>query len=230
MTEERITQLFDEWAARGRDASMEQGHSDVVEQVIESIGVAPGEQILDLGCGNGWATRLLAKAAPGAGAVGVDVSPGMIAKAEALHSLTIRARYEVAAFERLPFPDERFDRAFSMEAIYYAVDLERALAELFRVLKPGAQVDLILDFYAGRPGCSGWPAKLGLGLVELDAREWREELVKAGFTDVASSHVVDRRGPGDPSGFEPSDWWATFEDKQAYHSAGSLHLTARRPS
>jgi cyclopropane fatty-acyl-phospholipid synthase-like methyltransferase len=59
-----IARTFDSWAHQGRDASMERGHGDVVGQVISKLGIKPGEQILDLGCGNGWATRLLARSAP----------------------------------------------------------------------------------------------------------------------------------------------------------------------
>ncbi|HUR28171.1 MAG TPA: methyltransferase domain-containing protein, partial [Planctomycetota bacterium] len=88
MNHEHVSRTFDQWAADGRDAGMETEHENVARQVIARIEVRPGEQILDLGCGNGWATRLLAKAAAGATAVGVDVSPKMIERAEALHSLT----------------------------------------------------------------------------------------------------------------------------------------------
>ncbi len=228
MTHERIAKLFDEWAAAGRDAAMEAGHRDVVEQLLAGLHIAPGEQILDLGCGNGWATRLLAKSAAGTGAVGVDASPAMIRRAEQLHSFTIRARYEVAPFEALPFKDAHFDRAFSMEALYYAVDIERALIELARVLKPGARADLVLDFYADRPGVGGWPARLDLPLVELDPSGWCRALEAAGFEDVRSAHIVDRRGAGDPERFEASEWWSSFQEKQAYHSAGSLHLQSIR--
>jgi cyclopropane fatty-acyl-phospholipid synthase-like methyltransferase len=70
VSHERIAATFDQWADDGRDLRMEKGHGDVVRQVIAQLGVRPGEQILDLGCGNGWATRLLAKTAPGVGAVG----------------------------------------------------------------------------------------------------------------------------------------------------------------
>jgi ubiquinone/menaquinone biosynthesis C-methylase UbiE len=60
----------------------------------------------------------------------------MIARAEELHSFTIRARYELGTFEALDFPAAHFDRAFSMEALYFSPDADRALAELARVLKP----------------------------------------------------------------------------------------------
>ena len=111
MSTSAIAAKFDEWADAGRDASMESGHQDVVEQVVAQLGIGPGQQILDLGCGNGWATRLLAKSAAGSGAVGVDASPKMIKRAEELHSFTIRARYEVANFDALDFKDGHFDRA-----------------------------------------------------------------------------------------------------------------------
>ena len=58
--------VFDQWAREGKDAGMEEGHSDVVRQVMETMDVRAGDQILDLGCGNGWATRLLAQLAPAA--------------------------------------------------------------------------------------------------------------------------------------------------------------------
>lgn len=228
MNHDKLKNLFDEWATNGRDTSMENGHSDVVEQVIAGLEIGFGEQILDLGCGNGWATRLLAKSAAGSGAVGVDASPKMIARAQELHSFTIRAKYEAAPFEDLPFKDGQFDRAFSMEAIYYAVDLQKALSELARVLKPGAQANLVLDFYAGRPGVAGWPSRLGLDLVELDETDWVAALHAAGFQDGRAERVIDRRGLGEEANFEPSEWWPSFADRRAYHDAGSLHLIARR--
>ena len=49
--------VFDQWAREGKDAGMEEGHSDVVRQVIETMDVRAGDQILDLGCGNGWASH-----------------------------------------------------------------------------------------------------------------------------------------------------------------------------
>ena len=45
--------VFDQWARDGKDAGMEEGHSDVVNQVLETMNIRPGDQILDLGCGIG---------------------------------------------------------------------------------------------------------------------------------------------------------------------------------
>ena len=229
MSHEAIAALFDEWARRGRAEGMEETHGGVVRTVFERLEIRAGEQILDLGCGNGWATRMLAQAAPGVGAVGVDVSPAMVARAEELHPLRIRARYEVGSFEALDFPDRRFDRAFSMEALYYATDLERALAEVHRVLKPGAVCDVVIDCYAERESTRGWGAVLGLDLQCLTEAEWRARFESAGFGELALERIRDPRGPGDPATFEPNAHHADWPSRLAYHDAGSLGIHAARP-
>ncbi len=226
---EKLATTFDEWAATGRDASMERGHGDVVHQVVAKLGIKPGEQILDLGCGNGWATRLLAKSAPGAGAIGVDISPKMIARAEELHSYTIRARYEVAPFEKLPFGDNKFDRAFSMEALYYAVDLNAAAAELKRVLKPGAIADLVIDFYAESPATEVWSTMTGVPMHFLSRAQWHATFEQAGFEALEFQRVVDSRGPGDAASFKPGPCEPDFETKRRIHEAGSLWIRAKKP-
>lgn len=228
MTYDKIQSVFDVWARNGRAEGMEQGHGDVVRQVLARMQFRPGQQILDLGCGNGWATRALAKSAAGSSAIGVDVSAAMIARAEELTSLTIRARYEVGRFEELSMRDLSIDKVFSMEAIYYAVDLDRALREIHRVLKPAGTVDLVLDCYAERPTTDRWSAMVGLPMQRLSEKEWAARLSKSGFADVASERVVDSRGPGDRATFAPSDHCPDWETACALHESGSLWLRAKR--
>jgi SAM-dependent methyltransferase len=227
MSHEVLARTFDNWAADGRDASMEREHGDVVSQVIAAIEIRPGEQILDLGCGNGWATRMLASKAPGASAIGLDVSPKMIERAEALHRLTIRARYEVGAFEALPFQDRKFDRVFSMEAIYYAVDLDGALRECRRVLKPGGELDLVVDFYAESPHTAEWRDKTGVPMHFLSTKEWCAAIERAGFSEVTSRRVVDSRDVREAAHLVPDECTVSWEKKLAIRDAGSLWLRAR---
>ena len=227
---ESIAKKFDEWAASGDGDRMEEAHGDVGEQVLSSLDVAPGEKVLDLGCGTGWATRALAKAAPGVQAIGVDASPGMIARADELHSFTIRARYDLGGFEKLDFPDEHFTRAFSMEALYYTTDLDATLSELLRVLKPGSPIDVVIDYYTDNPGTAGWPKQMGLELVTKSEAEWKAAFEAAGFTDVTTQRVVDRRGPGDPADFRPKEGCEDWETYVSVHENGSLWIRARKPA
>jgi ubiquinone/menaquinone biosynthesis C-methylase UbiE len=226
MTHDRIASLFDTWATSGRAERLEDAHGDVVRQVIARMEVRPGQQILDLGCGSGWATRLLGSAAPGSGAIGVDVSAEMIARAEATHDLTSRARYERGTFERLDFRDGKFDKVFSMEALYYAVDLERALAEIHRVLKPGGAADVVLDRYKESPHTESWSSMLGLAMHWLSEQEWKAAFERAGFTDVALTRVLDSRGPGSPEDFQPSAHCPDWTTQAELHAAGSLWIHA----
>ncbi len=218
MSQEKVVETFDRWADAGEDARMEEGHGDVVRQVIEALDIAAGERILDLGCGNGWATRMLAQTNAGVQAIGVDASPKMIARADELHSFTIRARYDWGSFENLEFKDAEFDRIFSMEALYYATDLEKALSEACRVLKPGGNAHILIDYYEESSTTETWDASIGLDLHRKNEAGWRAAFEAAGFNDVATKRVIDSRAPAPDA----------HADKHALHAAGTLHIHAKK--
>lgn len=229
MSHELLAQTFDQWSQDGRAAGMELEHGDVAAQVIARMGVRAGEQILDLGCGNGWAARKLAKLAAGVQVLGIDVSPAMVAEAERLHSLTIRARYAVGSFEHIDAPDAKFTRVFSMEALYYAVELDAALREIFRVLKPGGTADVVLDYYKENTASACWASKTGVPMHYLSAAEWTSAFERAGFAPIAIERVVDSRGAGDPDRFQPSSCYPTWATWKSVREAGSLWIRATKP-
>lgn len=227
---EKVVETFDQWAENGRDMGMEEGHGDVVRQVIEQLEIRPGEKILDLGCGNGWATRLLAQKSAGVQAIGVDASPRMIARAEELHSLTIRARYEHGSFEALDFKDGMFDRLFSMEALYYASDLQQALSEAFRVLKPGGQATVIVDFYKESPATADWGNVMGLDLHYLGEADWKTAFETVGFRSLDTRRVIDSRAPADEGALESDECTPDPQAKLEQFKAGSLWIQAGKPA
>jgi ubiquinone/menaquinone biosynthesis C-methylase UbiE len=208
---------------------MEAGHGDVVRQVIGRMRIQAGMQMLDLGCGNGWATRLLGPAAPGAGAVGIDASPQMVARAEELHDWTSRARYEVGTFEALDFPADKFDKVFSMEALYYALDLDQALREALRVLKPGGTADVLIDRFQESPHTESWARTVGVEMAWLAESEWRDRFRAAGFSPVTTERVLDSRGPGDEARFEPDVHCPDWQTRVELHAAGTLWIHAEKP-
>jgi ubiquinone/menaquinone biosynthesis C-methylase UbiE len=228
MSQEKVVETFDRWAEEGRDAELEREHGDVVRQVIEKLAIEPGEKILDLGCGNGWATRILAGTNAGVLAIGVDASPGLIARAEALHSLTIRARYEQGSFEELDFKDGTFERVFSMEALYYARDLERSIAEILRVLKPRGQAEILIDYYAESPASEPWGKVMGLALHRLGERDWQAAFERAGFRNVRTERVVDSRGPGSAQSFSCDECEPTWQSRVELRRAGTLWIHAEK--
>ncbi len=111
----------------------------VGETLCEAAGVAAGERVLDVACGNGNAA--LAAARRFAAVTGVDFVPALLEKARARAQadglpLTLRE----ADAEALPFPDGAFDVVLSTFGVQFAPDQPRAAAELLRVCRRGGRV------------------------------------------------------------------------------------------
>jgi len=99
----------------------------------------PGEHVLDIACGTGALTRLLAAAVGAAGhVVGLDLNPDMLAVARRLHVQQIDWREGSA--DALPFDDESFDVVCCAFGLMFFPDRSAALREMRRALKPGGRL------------------------------------------------------------------------------------------
>ena len=119
------------------------------ERTIALAGIAPGEQVLEVGCGTGEiAMRAKARTGPTGSVAGIDTSAEMITVArEKAARGNLDIDYRVAGVEALPFADATFDVVLSSLMMHHLPeDLKaRALAEIRWVLKPGGRL-LIVDF------------------------------------------------------------------------------------
>jgi SAM-dependent methyltransferase len=103
-----------------------------------------GQDVLEVGCGRGHLLRALQEA--GADAIGVDVNPQAIAQG-------VADGMSVAQADALPFPDESFDALVSVHTIEHLPDLDGALTEMVRVIRPGGRLILI---YPAEPIMGLW--------------------------------------------------------------------------
>src|ERR1700736_3776444 len=99
--------------------------------VVELLDPQPGEHILDLGCGDGVLTAMIAAA--GARVVAVDAAPDMVAAAQARGLDARVVPGQSLAFER------EFDAVFSNAALHWMRPAEAVLAGVARALKPGGR-------------------------------------------------------------------------------------------
>ena len=105
--------------------------------------LTPKIKIADLGAGEGLISQLLARRAEEV--VCVDNSPKMIefgSELAAKNGFT-NLRYELGDIEAVPLKDQSFDLVLLSQALHHAQHPERALAEAYRILKPGGQVMII---------------------------------------------------------------------------------------
>lgn len=110
---------------------------------------APRERILDLGCGNGMLTVEIARAIGSEGEVtGLDLSEEMMSAARTKCEGMGQARFLEGSALDIPFLDDCFDKAVSLQVFEYIEDVPAALAEVARVLRPGGRF-VIADLHFG---------------------------------------------------------------------------------
>jgi ubiquinone/menaquinone biosynthesis C-methylase UbiE len=142
--QERTRRYYDAFAATYEDRRDGRSrYHDLLDDLEVELAApwARGARLLEVGCGTGLILRRLGEYA--AHAVGVDLSPGMLARARA-RGLDVREGSATA----LPFADASFDVAVSFKTLAHVPDLPRALAEMARVVRPGGV--LIAELYNPR--------------------------------------------------------------------------------
>jgi len=126
------------WGAGGEKYDeISRGIADAIEHAVDALDPQPGERVLDVATGTGWAARSIA--ARGAVVTGVDLGAEVI---EAARQLSAGIDFRIGDAEALPFPDNHFDAVISTFGVMFARNPEAVAAELARVVRPGGRISL----------------------------------------------------------------------------------------
>ncbi|MFI5621390.1 SAM-dependent methyltransferase [Streptomyces sp. NPDC051567] len=130
------------WYDRDDEASLPQAVHRTTRKVTGTLGLRPGEHVLDAGCGPGETAVYLAKEY-GVGVTGVTVSGFELDTARlraGAASVGDRVGFRYGDYMDLPFADATFDAVLALESLQNAPDLPQVLGELYRVLRPGGRI------------------------------------------------------------------------------------------
>jgi SAM-dependent methyltransferase len=114
-------------------------YHDLIGMVVDQAAVEPGMSVLDVGCGPGAYLARLHATEPRLRLIGLDLSPGMAKEAVA------HAPAAVADVCRLPVAAASVDRVLAPHMLYHAPDLELAVGELGRVVRPDGLVVVVTN-------------------------------------------------------------------------------------
>ena len=220
--DEQLRTEFNEWALAGKGESMEKGHRPVGEQAIARMRISPDARVLDVGCGSGWATRMLAEYAFDGRVTGIDISDEMIRLAREPSRSVANVDFEIASAEQLPFSDHEFTHAFSMESLYYYRNIPKALKEIHRALKPGGSFVAVVDLYWENEATHQWIDTLNVPVELLSVDDYHSLFIDAGFVNIRDARLFDPTPR--PDNYTGSSF-KSREDYEEYKRVGSLMMS-----
>jgi ubiquinone/menaquinone biosynthesis C-methylase UbiE len=172
------------------------GAASVHRTLIDQAGFAPGQRVLEIGCGTGNLAIRVKRAHPGVELVGSDPDPLALARAQRKARDLDGIRFQRDYAQRLPYPDASFDRVLSALMLHHLDHNMKvaAAAEVSRVLRPGGSLHLV-DITGQTHGIHGFLARraatsdhladnLGDGISRL-----------LGAADLQCTEVASRRHP-----------------------------------
>ena len=229
--DELLQQEFNRWGEQGRGEEMERHHLDITGKTLRVMELKPGERVLDLGCGAGWATRILARlvadGAEGRGqVVGLDIADEMIRRARTASRDFANIMYLWGSAQQIPWEENFFDKVLSVESFYYYPDQHRVLHELFRVMAPRGRMFILINLYTDNPYSLRWVEELKVKVHALSEAEYVEMLKQHAFEGVEARRIPDDTPtPDEYSG----KWFKNATELREFKRIGALLLMARKP-
>lgn len=195
-----MTMRFDEDASRRVEAIYRT--PDIVAQraaTLAALALRPSERVVDLGCGPGMLAEAMLAQVGASGAVdAIDVSDSMLAIAQRRCAVYTNASFQIGDVTQLPYEEGRFDVGVCTQVYEYVTDVDLALRELHRVLKPGARAVIVDTDWESCVWASSDDARMRKVLETWDRhcphpnlpRVLATKLARAGFSDVTCESLT----------------------------------------
>ena len=164
-------------------------HVTETQWTIKLLNLQQNENILELGCGAGYAMKLLLEQSSVSHVVGLDLSKSI------LRSATIRNRNEInkgrarlvqGNVSELDFQDEYFTKVYSIHSLYFWDNLPKTISDIYRILKPKGTVVLTLS--------DGKNGEISLGIKDMVEKQVVPIMEKNQFKNIEMIVGPNSRG------------------------------------
>ena len=196
-----------------------------VKELIARMDIHPRDRMLEVGCGEGWASRVLAGLVPEGLVVGLDISEQMVHSARAKSASFQNLMFILGEADDIPWQNDFFSKVLSVEAFYYFENAEKALREIHRVMSPGGSMWILNliskenELSLRRLGDLKVPVHL------LSAEEYGDLFEQCGFVGYEYQMIPDC-APVSEESFTP--WLWNPDEYQHFRELGALLITAHK--
>lgn len=125
----------------------------IAEQAIDLLDIRPDDKVLEIGFGPGVGIEVLSGVVSTGLIAGVEPSEEMMEQAKSRNAEAIQSRQvnlQRGSIERLPFEDDLFDKALSINSMPFWPDAKEGLDEINRTLKSGGKIVLGFTHHSGQ--------------------------------------------------------------------------------
>lgn len=176
--------------------NMGEDHAWFTARLLDHMQPHAGRRVLEVGCGNGWASRMGSLRVPEGRFTGIDIADAALRSADT--AAWGRVALAQASAETLPFRPATFDAVFCIESLFLFPSMERALGEMKRVLVPGGRVYLVQCLFRENRGAVGWIHHLDAPVHVKGAGDYRDLLSRCGWSDAEAVELRRDPEPGQP--------------------------------
>lgn len=245
--------FYDEEMSRTQEALAATRDMQAQRQaILTAMALGPGEDVLDVGTGNGVMVRdILEQVGPSGSASGLDAAAPMVAMAR---KLCPSGDFVQGGASALPFKDECFDVVTAAQLLCFLPDQNQALKEMHRVLRPGGRIVILDTDWDSLVWNSYKPALMAKAIAVYtqpyaDAhvpRTLTKRLIETGFDDVGCDTLSVLNWEPGPDNyaqltasflesvgaasneFSDVDWRDWVEDQKAVTDAGEYMFSLNR--
>jgi SAM-dependent methyltransferase len=216
---EKLREEFNRWADAGMGEGMEEDHLPITLPVLDLMNLAPDDNVLDVGCGAGWLSRLVSERVPEGRVIGMDISDEMVRRARKKYVTLENTMFVIGGVDEIPWDANFFTRAISVESAYYWPDPARGLREIFRVLREGGSAWVLINYYRENLHTHQWAEQFATPAHLLAAEEWADLFRDAGFSEIAHRQIPD---PTPAPETYTGRWFRDAAQLRAFREVGAL--------